>query len=128
MMVDGRLWITPHRDVSVGILRGSARMRAVVDDRYGPAEVLRVDEVERPVPTEDEDLVSVHASTVTRGDTMGVRSAEYRFTRVLTGIRRPRRTRSGRSWPRDEEVDAGRDRVPRRRRGVGVQAGETRSA
>ena len=67
-------------------------MRAVVHDRYGPPEVLRVAEVERPVPKEDEVLVRVHASTVTRGDAMGVRSAEYRFTRLLTGIRRPRRT------------------------------------
>ena len=57
-------------------------MRAVIHDRYGPPEVLRVDEVERPVPNEDEVLVRVHASTVTRGDTMGVRSAEYRFRRA----------------------------------------------
>jgi NADPH:quinone reductase-like Zn-dependent oxidoreductase len=70
-------------------------MRAVVHDRYGPPEVLRVAEVERPVPKEDEVLVRVHASTVTRGDAMGVRSAEYRFTRLFTGIRRPRRTIAG---------------------------------
>jgi NADPH:quinone reductase-like Zn-dependent oxidoreductase len=70
-------------------------MRAVVHDRYGPPEVLRVAEVERPVPKEDQVLVEVHASTVTRGDAMGVRSAEYRFTRVFTGIRRPRRTTTG---------------------------------
>jgi NADPH:quinone reductase-like Zn-dependent oxidoreductase len=67
-------------------------MRAVVHDRYGPPEVLHVGEVERPVPKEDEALVRVYASTVTRGDAMGVRSAEYRFTRLVTGIRRPRRT------------------------------------
>ena len=70
-------------------------MRAVVHDRYGPPEVLRVAEVERPAPEEDQVLVRVHASTVTRGDAMGVRSDEYRFTRVLTGIRRPRRTSTG---------------------------------
>ena len=67
-------------------------MRAVVHDRYGPPEVLRVAEVERPVPKEDEVLVRVHAATVTRGDAMGVRSVEYRFSRLFTGIRRPRRT------------------------------------
>jgi NADPH:quinone reductase-like Zn-dependent oxidoreductase len=67
-------------------------MRAVVHDRYGPPEVLRVDDVERPVQKEDEVLVRVHASTVTRGDAMGVRSDQYRFTRVFTGVRRPRRT------------------------------------
>ena len=70
-------------------------MRAVVHERYGPPEVLRVAEVERPLPADDEVLVKVYASTVTRGDAMGVRSAEYRFTRVFTGVRRPRRTSSG---------------------------------
>jgi NADPH:quinone reductase-like Zn-dependent oxidoreductase len=82
-------------------------VRAVVHDRYGPPEVLRVAEVDRPVPQEDEVLVRVHASTVTRGDAMGVRSAEYRFTRVFTGIRRPRRTSSGTEFAgRVEEVGA----------------------
>ena len=80
-------------------------MRAVVHDRYGPPEVLRVDEVERPVPKEDEVLVKVHASTVTRGEAMGVRSVEYRFTRVVMGIRRPRRTSFGSEFAgRVEEV------------------------
>jgi NADPH:quinone reductase-like Zn-dependent oxidoreductase len=63
--------------------------------------------VERPVPQEDEVLVRVHASTVTRGDAMGVRSAEYRFTRLFTGIRRPRRTIFGSELAgRVEEVGA----------------------
>jgi NADPH:quinone reductase-like Zn-dependent oxidoreductase len=70
-------------------------MKAVVHDRYGPPEVLRVDDVERPEPAVDEVLVRVHASTVTRGDAMGVRHQEYKFARLLTGIRRPRRTSFG---------------------------------
>ena len=70
-------------------------MRAVLHERYGPPEVLRVAEVEPPLPEEDEVLVSVHASTVTRGDAMGVRSVNYRFTRLFTGIRRPRQTSLG---------------------------------
>src|SRR5215210_7726039 len=73
---------------------GSRRMRAIVHDRYGPPEVLRVADVERPVPKEDEVLVEVHASTVTRSDT-GLRSAEYPFTRVFTGVRRPKRAIAG---------------------------------
>ena len=51
-------------------------MKAVVHDRYGPPEVLRVDDVERPGPAADEVLIRVHASTVTRGDAMGVRHHE----------------------------------------------------
>jgi NADPH:quinone reductase-like Zn-dependent oxidoreductase len=82
-------------------------MRAVVHDRYGPPEVLRVAEVARPVPKEDEVLVRVHASTVTRGDAMGVRSVEYRFSRLFTGLRRPRRTIAGSEFAgRVEEVGA----------------------
>jgi NADPH:quinone reductase-like Zn-dependent oxidoreductase len=82
-------------------------MRAVLQDRYGPPEVLRVAEVERPVPKEDEVLVRVHASTVTRGDAMGVRHVEYRFIRLFTGIRRPRRTSCGSELAgRVEEVGA----------------------
>lgn len=82
-------------------------MRAVVHDRYGPPEVLRVAEVERPVPKKDEVLVRIHASTVTRGDAMGVRGVEYRFTRLFTGVRRPRRTIAGSEYAgRVEEVGA----------------------
>jgi NADPH:quinone reductase-like Zn-dependent oxidoreductase len=70
-------------------------MRAVVHERYGPPEVLHVDDVDRPAPDDDEVLVHVQASTVTRGDAMRVRSDKYRFTRLITGVRRPRRTSLG---------------------------------
>jgi NADPH:quinone reductase-like Zn-dependent oxidoreductase len=65
-------------------------MRAVVHDRYGPPEVLRLEEVERPVPKDDEVLIKVHASTVNRTDT-GLRSAEYFISRLVTGLVRPKR-------------------------------------
>ena len=65
-------------------------MRAVVHDRYGPPEVLRLEEVERPVPAPDEVLVKVHATTVNRSD-CGFRGAEPFFTRFFTGLRGPRR-------------------------------------
>ena len=64
-------------------------MRAVVFDRYGPPEVLRVEEVERPVPKEDEVLVRIHATTVNRSD-CGYRGAEPFFTRFFTGLLRPK--------------------------------------
>jgi len=64
-------------------------MRAVVHDRYGPPDVLRLEDVERPVPMDDEVLVKIHATTVTRTDT-GLRSAKPFFSRLITGLRRPR--------------------------------------
>jgi NADPH:quinone reductase-like Zn-dependent oxidoreductase len=69
-------------------------MRAVVHDRYGPPEVLRVDDVPRPVPAEHEVLVEVHATSVTRSD-CGFREAHPFFVRVFTGIRRPKRRITG---------------------------------
>jgi NADPH:quinone reductase-like Zn-dependent oxidoreductase len=50
-------------------------MKAVVYDRYGPPDVRRLEDVEQPVPEDNEVLVKVHATTVNRTDT-GLRSAE----------------------------------------------------
>ena len=69
-------------------------MRAVVQNRYGPPDVLRLEEVERPVPNEDEVLVKIHATTVTRSD-CGVRAADPFFTRMFFGLRRPKQRISG---------------------------------
>jgi len=65
-------------------------MRAVVHDKYGPPEVLRLEDVERPVPRDDEVLVRIHATTVTRTD-CGLRSADLFISRFFTGLRRPKR-------------------------------------
>jgi NADPH:quinone reductase-like Zn-dependent oxidoreductase len=64
-------------------------MQAVRYDRYGPPEVLRIEDVVKPVPKGDELLVRIHATTVNRTDT-GFRSAEYVPARVFTGLFRPR--------------------------------------
>ena len=71
-------------------------MRAVVYDRYGPPEVLRLEEVARPVPAEGEVLVRVRATTVNRFDT-ATREANRRsgvaislLSRLVSGLRRPR--------------------------------------
>lgn len=69
-------------------------MKAVIHERYGPPEVLRVADVARPVPGADEVLVRVHASSVTRSD-CGVRGTEYFFARIFTGILRPKRIVAG---------------------------------
>src|SRR5206468_12539434 len=65
-------------------------MRAVVYDRYGPPDVLRLEEVERPVPKADEVLIKIHATTVNRSD-CAVRAAKPFISRFVTGLRRPRR-------------------------------------
>jgi NADPH:quinone reductase-like Zn-dependent oxidoreductase len=69
-------------------------MRAVVHDRYGPPEVLRIEDVPRPAPAENEVLVKVRASTVTRSD-CGFRGADPFFSRFFTGLRRPKQRIAG---------------------------------
>ncbi len=68
----------------------SERMRAVVHDKYGPPDVLRLEDVQRPVPKDDEVLVRIHATTVNRTDT-ALRAAEPFASRFITGLRRPKR-------------------------------------
>ena len=65
-------------------------MRAVVHDRYGPPDVLLLEEVERPVPQVDEVLVRVHATTVTRTD-CHMRKASPFIWRFMLGLTRPKR-------------------------------------
>ena len=98
-------------------------MRAVAYDRYGPPEVLRIERVERPVPKEDEALVRVHASTVTRSDTGG-RSAEYFVARPVTGLFRPRRGRAGFEFAGEvEAIGAGVTRFAVGDRVFGLRSG-----
>lgn len=71
-------------------------MKAVVYDRYGPPDVLRLEDVERPVPKEDEVLVKIYATTVNRAD-CATREANRRsglavmlLSRLISGLRRPK--------------------------------------
>lgn len=71
-------------------------MRAVVYHRYGPPDVLHLDDVERPVPKADEVLIKVHATTVNRLD-VHTREANRSsglavsaLSRLVSGVRRPR--------------------------------------
>ena len=65
-------------------------MRAVLHDRYGPPDVLRLADVEKPAPKEDEILVRIHATTVNRSD-CGWRAPHPFFSRIFTGLLRPKR-------------------------------------
>jgi len=64
-------------------------MRAAVYEKYGPAEVVQLKEVVKPVPNENEVLIKVYGSTVNRTDS-GFRSAEYFVSRFWSGLFRPK--------------------------------------
>ncbi len=69
-------------------------MKAAVQDRYGTVDVVRIDDIERPVPVNDQVLVRVHAASVNRADLdrLGPRPG---FVRLFMGLRAPRVHRIG---------------------------------
>jgi NADPH:quinone reductase-like Zn-dependent oxidoreductase len=85
-------------------------MKAVVYDRYGPPDVLRLEAVARPVPKEDEVLVKVRATTVTRADvhTREANRSSGRammvLSRLISGVRGPRQRILGREFAGEVEA------------------------
>jgi len=70
------------------------KMKAVICTKYGPPEVLKIVEVEKPTPKENELLVKIMASPVNSGDAR-VRSLDAPrllkfFMRFVLGFRKPR--------------------------------------
>ena len=69
-------------------------MKAAVWDRYGGPDVVRIEDVEQPVPGEGEVLVRVHAASVNRGDLDNI-TPKPGFVRLFIGLRAPRNHRLG---------------------------------
>jgi NADPH:quinone reductase-like Zn-dependent oxidoreductase len=74
-------------------------MRAIVQDRYGPApeDVLRVAEIDRPVLRDGEVLVRVHAVSVDRGTWHIMAGLPYPIRLAGFGLRRPKYANPGRN-------------------------------
>ena len=69
-------------------------MKAFVAPKYGPPDVLQLDEVEKPIPGDKDVLVKVRATTVTAGDwrarTLDVPTGFKLISRLILGVSRPR--------------------------------------
>jgi NADPH:quinone reductase-like Zn-dependent oxidoreductase len=74
-------------------------MKAIVCTKYGPPEVLQLQDVDKPHPKDNEVLIRVYASTVAAGD-VRIRSFTWAtwfwfFGRIMYGFRGPRRNIPG---------------------------------
>lgn len=67
-------------------------MKAMVFTQYGPPEVLQLQEVDKPVPKDDEVLVKVHAASVNYGDLAFVRGKPFVIRLMGQGLLKPKTT------------------------------------
>jgi NADPH:quinone reductase-like Zn-dependent oxidoreductase len=79
------------------------KMKAAIYTKYGPPEVVKLSEVDKPVPGDNEVLIHVRATTVNRTD-CGFRSAEYFIVRFFSGLFVPKNRILGNEFAGDIEA------------------------
>lgn len=71
-------------------------MKAVVCTKYGPPEVLKIKEIEKPFPKDNEILVKIFATTVTAADfrvrSFNVPPSFWLPARLILGLKKPRKS------------------------------------
>ena len=78
-------------------------MRAIINTTYGAPEVVKLMEVEKPIPKDNEVLIKVYATTVNRTD-CGFRSAEYFISRFYSGLFKPKNKTLGNEFAGEIEM------------------------
>jgi NADPH:quinone reductase-like Zn-dependent oxidoreductase len=66
-------------------------LKAVVYARYGPPEVLKIEEVERPTPGDNEVLIRVRAVSLNKADLIMMRGKPFVVRLMASGLLRPKR-------------------------------------
>ena len=67
-------------------------MNAIVNEEYGPLEVLQLKEVEKPTPKDNEVLVKIFAASVNFGDKILVRGKPFLVRLMGMGLLKPKNT------------------------------------
>ena len=65
-------------------------MKAVVYPRYGSPDVIQINEIDKPTPRDDEVLIGVHSTVVTRSD-MAFRTGKPAISRLFSGLDKPKK-------------------------------------
>ena len=65
-------------------------MKAIVYEKYGPPDVLRLEEVEKPVPKDDEVLIKVHAASINSWDWDLLTGTRFLARLMGSGILKPK--------------------------------------
>jgi len=79
------------------------KMKAMVAIGYGSPDVLRLMEVDKPMPKENEVLVKVHASSATQADSQ-MRTGKPYIARLFTGIKKPKNAIPGTGFSGEVET------------------------
>ena len=87
---------TSTNDCGRSIPPRAERMKAIRYCEYGSPDVLKIEEIEKPVPKEDELLVRVHAASLNFIDAGLVRGPSV--LRLLSGLRKPKFTGFGQDF------------------------------
>jgi NADPH:quinone reductase-like Zn-dependent oxidoreductase len=66
-------------------------MKAIVYTKYGSPDVLKFEDVQKPVPGDDEVLIKIHAAAITAGDVIVLKGEPF-VTRFFTGLQKPKNT------------------------------------
>ena len=69
-------------------------MKAIIYTKYGSPDVLKLEEVDKPTPRDNEVLVKVYATTVNRTDSATIRAIPF-FARIATGLFKPKKQTPG---------------------------------
>lgn len=72
-------------------------MKAIVSTKYGGPEILELQEVNTPTPNDNEVRVKIHATSVTKAETM-MRTGKPYLGRLMLGISKPKNPISGTSF------------------------------